>query len=38
MDLAGDYKQAVERRIQFKGEYEEFLSQRNVINTNIVQA
>ena len=38
INLAGDYKKAVELRIQFKGEYEEFLNQRNVINTNIVQA
>lgn len=38
MDLAGDYKRAVELRIQFKGEYEEFLNQRNVINTDIVRA
>jgi 3-deoxy-D-manno-octulosonate 8-phosphate phosphatase (KDO 8-P phosphatase) len=33
--LSGDYKRAVELRIQFKGKYEEFLNQRNSINTDI---
>jgi 3-deoxy-D-manno-octulosonate 8-phosphate phosphatase (KDO 8-P phosphatase) len=35
--LTGDYKLALELRIKFKGEYEEFLTQRNSIDTDIVQ-
>jgi 3-deoxy-D-manno-octulosonate 8-phosphate phosphatase (KDO 8-P phosphatase) len=34
--LSGDYKRAVELRIQFKGKYEEYLSRRNSIKTDIV--
>jgi 3-deoxy-D-manno-octulosonate 8-phosphate phosphatase (KDO 8-P phosphatase) len=33
--LSGDYNQAIELRIQFKGEYEQFLSLRNAITTEI---
>jgi 3-deoxy-D-manno-octulosonate 8-phosphate phosphatase (KDO 8-P phosphatase) len=34
--LSGDYTRTLELRIQFKGKYEEYLSQRNIINTNIL--
>jgi len=34
--LSGDYNRTLELRIQFKGEYEEFLNKRNAINTDIV--
>ena len=34
--LSGDYNKAVELRIRFKGKYEEFLTKRNTINTEIV--
>jgi len=31
--LSGDYIRTIELRIQFKGEYEEYLNKRNAINT-----
>ncbi len=34
--LSGDYDLALELRIKFSGEYEEYLEKRNAINTNIV--
>jgi 3-deoxy-D-manno-octulosonate 8-phosphate phosphatase (KDO 8-P phosphatase) len=34
--LSGDYNRTIELRIQFKGEYEEYLSKRNTINTDIM--
>jgi 3-deoxy-D-manno-octulosonate 8-phosphate phosphatase (KDO 8-P phosphatase) len=34
--ISGDYKRAVELRIRFKGKYEEFLTNRNLINTDVV--
>jgi 3-deoxy-D-manno-octulosonate 8-phosphate phosphatase (KDO 8-P phosphatase) len=35
--LSGDYNRALELRIQFKGEYEEYLNQRSAIITDVVQ-
>ena len=35
--LSGDYKRILELRIRFKGEYEDYLNQRNLINADIVQ-
>jgi 3-deoxy-D-manno-octulosonate 8-phosphate phosphatase (KDO 8-P phosphatase) len=34
--LSGDYNRTIELRIQFKGEYEEYLEKRGIINTEIV--
>jgi 3-deoxy-D-manno-octulosonate 8-phosphate phosphatase (KDO 8-P phosphatase) len=34
--MSGDYNRTLELRIQFKGKYEEFLSKRNTINTDII--
>jgi 3-deoxy-D-manno-octulosonate 8-phosphate phosphatase (KDO 8-P phosphatase) len=34
--LSGDYKQAVELRMLFKGKYEEFLTKRNLKETEVV--
>jgi 3-deoxy-D-manno-octulosonate 8-phosphate phosphatase (KDO 8-P phosphatase) len=34
--LSGNYNRAVELRIQFKGEYEEYLSKRNTLETDII--
>jgi 3-deoxy-D-manno-octulosonate 8-phosphate phosphatase (KDO 8-P phosphatase) len=34
--LSGDYNRTLELRNQFKGEYEEYLNKRNIINTDIV--
>jgi len=34
--LSGDYTRTIELRIQFKGEYEEYLKKRDAINTDIV--
>ncbi len=34
--LSGDYDRTLELRIQFNGEYEEYLNKRNVIATDIV--
>jgi 3-deoxy-D-manno-octulosonate 8-phosphate phosphatase (KDO 8-P phosphatase) len=35
--LSGDYNRALELRIQFKGEYEEYLKERSTINTTVAQ-
>jgi 3-deoxy-D-manno-octulosonate 8-phosphate phosphatase (KDO 8-P phosphatase) len=34
--LSGDYNRTLELRIQFKGEYEEFLNKRNAIDTDVL--
>jgi 3-deoxy-D-manno-octulosonate 8-phosphate phosphatase (KDO 8-P phosphatase) len=34
--LSGDYNRAVDLRIQFKGEYEEYFNKRNAINTDVM--
>jgi len=34
--LSGDYNRALELRIQFKGEYEEYINKRNAINTDVM--
>jgi 3-deoxy-D-manno-octulosonate 8-phosphate phosphatase (KDO 8-P phosphatase) len=36
MGLSGDYNRTLELRIQFNGEYEEYLKKREAINTDIV--
>jgi 3-deoxy-D-manno-octulosonate 8-phosphate phosphatase (KDO 8-P phosphatase) len=34
--LSGNYNRTLEMRVQYKGEYEEYLNKRNSINTDIV--
>jgi len=36
--LSGDYNRALELRIQFSGEYEEYIGKRNSINTKILSS
>jgi 3-deoxy-D-manno-octulosonate 8-phosphate phosphatase (KDO 8-P phosphatase) len=36
LGLSGNYNRTLELRVQYKGEYEEYLNKRNSINTNIV--